>query len=292
MSSVARVEAKRYTRAELLRRAPRYDALAVRIETQVDRTLIDRARRLKCVATATTGIDHIDAAYLLKKGIPLFSLNTEHSLPTAEHALSLMMSLARNVAWAHQAMVKGGWRRWQYVGVELAGKTLGIYGIGRIGTLVAQKAAALGMRVLAYDPYLTAREAARRGGRRVGWSEFLRSCDFFSLHAPLTKETQGRFDGAVFMRMKRFARIVNTARGAIIDEKALLRALSEDRIRSAAIDVYPEEPLPAGHPLRRYARTHANLLLTPHLGGSTQEAKKRASMQTAKALVGFFKRRG
>ncbi|OGS05802.1 MAG: hypothetical protein A3G41_07760 [Elusimicrobia bacterium RIFCSPLOWO2_12_FULL_59_9] len=287
---VARVEARRLTRTQLLRRAHLYEALAVRIETRVDRALIDRARRLKCVATATTGIDHIDTAYLKEKGIPFFSLNQEHSLPTAEHALALMMSLARNVPWAHQAMVKGAWERWNYVGVELAGKTVGIFGIGRIGTLVAQKAAALGMRVLAYDPYVPFEEAARRGGRRVGFKEFLRSCDFFSLHAPLTEETLGLFNDPVIAQMKPSARLINTARGAILDAQALVRALSEGKIQAAAIDVYAEEPLPAVHPLRRYARTHANLMLTPHLGGSTQEAKERASMQTAKTLIEFFRR--
>jgi D-3-phosphoglycerate dehydrogenase len=181
-------------------------------------------------------------------------------------------------------MAKGRWKRWEYIGVEIVGKTLGILGIGRIGTIVAKRAGALGMKVIAFDPNVAEQEIKRRGARKASWNDFLKKSDFLSLHAPLTRETEGLFGKAEFAKMKPDMILVNTARAAIVGESALLDALSKHRIRGAAIDVYDEEPLSRKSPLRHYAQKHKNLILTPHLGASTREAISEASLQCAREL--------
>ena len=288
MNKVGAVNARRFAYSELLDAMPKVNALVVRIETPVDKQLLRRAKNLECVATATTGLDHIDTAALRKFKIPLFALHGEHSVPTAEHALALLLASARNIPSAHREMFSGGWRRWQYIGVELQGKTLGIFGIGRIGRAVARRAKAFGLKILACDPYLPEKEVARRGAKKVDFKTLLKKCDFISLHAPLTHETRACFNEKTFKLVKPSVILINTARGLIINERDLFKALKRKQIRAAALDVYPEEPLPAKHPLRRYARVHNNLLLTPHLGGSTFEAVERASLETAKNVVKFF----
>ena len=225
------------------------------------------------------------------RGIPLFSLHGTHSVSTAEHALALLFAVARRIPWAHARMTGSDWRRWEFIGTEISGKTLGIFGIGRIGTEVAKRARALGLRVLAYDPYVSGVEAARRGARKTTWRKFIAQCDFLSLHSPLTLETKHAFGKKEFGAMKPSAIFINTARGEIVEEKALVNALKNGRIRAAALDVYPEEPLPKNHALRRYARAHSNLILTPHIGASTREAAENASMFCADALVKFFGKR-
>ena len=288
MRKIGTVRAERLSRKKLLEAVRDVDVLVVRIETKVDASLIARAKNLKCVVSATTGLNHIDTALLKKRGIPLFSLSGAHSVPTAEHTLALLFAAARRIPWAHAHMERGQWRRWEFLGVELAGKTLGIVGIGRIGTEVAKRARILGLEVIAYDPYVHAREVKARGARKVGWLEFLRKSDFISLHAPLTRETRDMFSRSAFAKMKKSAILINTARGAIVNEKALLAALSQKRIRSAALDVYPEEPLVSSSPLRRYARAHENLILTPHIAASTHEAIERASAYSVEVIAKYF----
>lgn len=288
MSRVGRVIQKRMTRAELLRSIPHVDALICRIETKVDRLLIERARQLQCVISATTGTNHIDTAALQSRNIPLFSLHGTHSVSTAEHVLALLFAVARRIPDAHAHLTKGRWQRFKYIGTELHGKTLGIFGIGRIGTEVARRARALGMKVIAFDPYVAKQEIARRGAQKTSWLSFVTNSEIVSLNAPLTKKTNGVFDRTTFQKLKPGAIIINTARGEIIDEEALLASLRSGHIKAAALDVYPEEPLPQNHVLRRYARTHGNLILTPHLGASTEEAIAHASTFCAQTILTFF----
>jgi len=188
-------------------------------------------------------------------------------------------------------MANGHWRRWEFVGSELTGKTLGIIGIGRIGTEVARRTRALGMDVRAYDPYVSAHAVRDRGARKVSWNTLLSESDFITIHTPLTEETRHLMGGPAFRMMKQTAILINTARGAIIEEHALLDVLKKGRIQTAALDVYPEEPLGASSPLRKYASVHANLILTPHIAATTREAIDQASMRAAEAVRDFFKPR-
>ncbi|MEK7193496.1 MAG: hydroxyacid dehydrogenase [Patescibacteria group bacterium] len=288
MEKVGKVIAKRMTRNELLRAIENVDVLVVRIETNVDRELLRHAKRLRCVVSTTTGLNHINVRALELSKILLFSLRGTHSVSTAEHALALLFSAARNIPTAHTHIKDGGWTRWKYIGTELTGKTLGIFGIGRVGTEIAKRARGLHMNVIAYDPYVKKNEIARRGATKVARIAFIKKSDFISLHAPLTKETKGFFGQKEIHMMKQSAILINTARGAIVEERALLEALKNQRIRAAAIDVYQEEPLPSSSPLLRYARKHQNLILTPHIGASTEEALRNASAFAAKNIRRFF----
>jgi D-3-phosphoglycerate dehydrogenase len=288
MRKVGTVIAKRMTRAQLLKAVSAADVLVVRIDTRVDKDLLRHAPRLKCVVSATTGTNHINTRALKKRGIPLFHLHGTHSIPTAEHALTLMLSAARNVPAAHRSMMEGKWQRWRFIGTGIAGKTLGIFGIGKIGTELASRARGLGMKIIAYDPYVSARIAKQRGARKVAWETFLTQSDFISLHAPLTAKTEGLFGVKEFQMMRPGVIFVNAARGGIVREKALIAAMDNSRVHAAAIDVYPEEPLPVSSILRRYAKRHGNLILTPHIAASTEEAVGDASMYCARALRDFF----
>ncbi len=288
MQKVGTVRAQRLSRKELLEAVCDVDVLVVRIDTKVDAFLIERAKNLKCVVSATTGLNHIDVDALKRRGVPIFSLSGTHSVPTSEHALALLFASARRIPWAHANMERGHWRRWEFLGFELAGKTLGIVGIGRIGTEVAKRAQALGLEVIAYDPYVSEPIVHKRGAKKVSFVTLLRTSDFISLHAPLTHETCDMFSRNAFAKMKPSAILINTARGAIVNENALLAALSQKRIRAAALDVYPEEPLAPAHILRRFARTHENLILTPHIAASTHEAVERASTHSAEMITRYF----
>ena len=289
MGKAGIIHKKRINYSELKNTVHKYDALVVRIETKIDKNIIAKAKRLKCVVTATTGLDHIDISSLEKLGIPLFSLINSHTIPTTEHAITLLLAMARNITGAHQEMISGGWNRWKYIGTEVNGKTLGIFGIGKIGSELAQRAKAFGMKIMAYDPFLDEESIANRGAQKVSWNTLLKKSDFLSIHSFLTEKTRGCFGEKEFKKMKPSSILINVARGAIIQDKALINALSKNYIRGAALDVYSEEPLHHNSPLRKFAATHNNLLFTPHLGGSTIEARDRASMEAAKYIVNFFK---
>ncbi|OGZ52968.1 MAG: hypothetical protein A3F26_03575 [Candidatus Ryanbacteria bacterium RIFCSPHIGHO2_12_FULL_47_12b] len=291
MREVGDVEARRMTRRELLRAVRDIDALVVRIDTRVDAELLRRARRLQCVVSATTGLNHIDVAFLKAHDVPLFSLSGAHSVPTAEHALALLFAIARRIPWAHAHVMRGRWDRWEFIGEEIEGKTLGVVGIGRIGAEITRRARALGMRVYAHDPYVSSRAVAARGARKAGWKTLLSRSDFISLHLPLTLETKHMIGKKEFAVMKPSVILINTARGAIIEEHAFLNALKNKRIYAAALDVYPEEPLAPSSAFRHYARNHTNLILTPHIAASTAEAVDRASMFAADVIKRFFSSR-
>lgn len=278
MRSFGTVVAKRMSRAELLREVKDVSILIVRIETRVDKTLIEKAEKLACVISATTGLNHIDVALLKEKGIPLYSLKGTHSVSTAEHALALMFAVSRNIVDAHNNLLRGNWTRWKFIGTEINGKTLGIFGLGRIGREVAKRARVLGMNVISYDPFVSTSIMKQHGVKKVTFNNLITQSDLITIHAPLTQATSGIFGAKEFKAMKPSLIIINTARGGIIQEKSLINALKDGSIRCAAIDVFSEEPLPPSSPLRRYAKSHGNLILTPHLGASTREAMTNASM--------------
>lgn len=274
-------------RQTLARLLPKCDVAVVRVETKLDGRLLSAAPKLKLVASATTGVNHIDTEYLQHRKIRLVHLHGTHTAPTAEHTLALMLSLARRVAEVQPAMKRGGWDRAKWVGSQLSGATLGIIGLGRIGGAVARMAAAIGMDVQAYDPYVPSRKFkyARRVQKLV---RLLASSDVISIHATLTPETRQMLNPKTFRSIKRGAILVNTARGEIIDDRALLRALSAGRVSAAALDVFSTEPLPASSPLRAYARCHPRLILTPHLGASTRQAVRAAAREMFLAVKKFL----
>jgi D-3-phosphoglycerate dehydrogenase / 2-oxoglutarate reductase len=285
MRKIGKVAAKRMERAKLLKTVRNIDVLVVRIETKVNKELILNAKKLRGVISTTTGLNHIDMEALKLRDIPVFSLHGTHSVSTAEHAIALLFSAARNIPSAHTHIIGGQWKRWKYIGTELTGKTLGILGIGRVGTEVAQRARGLKMKVIAYDPFVNKKEITKRGGQKVSWNTFLKKSDFITLHAPLTEKTRGILGKKEIEKMKHGIIIINTARGAIIKQKALLEAMRSGKIRAAAIDVYEKEPLPSSSPLHHYAKKHENLVLTPHLGASTREAVANASQFAVDALL-------
>lgn len=283
--------AQKMTRKELLKSVESADALVVRVETQVNKELIKHAKKLRCVVSATVGTNHVDIKTLEARGIKFFSLRGEYAVSTAEHALALMLAAARNIPAAHVTMISGGWDRSDYLGVELTGKTLGIFGMGRIGKELAERAKGFRMEILGCDPFLTAEQIGANGGKKVEWNELLKRSDFISVHAPLLPSTRGLLNAKAFKLMKPSAILVNTARAELVDQKALLDALAKGKIRAAAVDVYPKEPLPKKHPLRTYAKNHKNLVLTPHLGASTGECVERASAFVAATIQDFFHKR-
>jgi D-3-phosphoglycerate dehydrogenase / 2-oxoglutarate reductase len=267
--------------------------LWVRLRHQIDRQVIDAAPRLQAIASPTTGLNHIDLAYAERRGIRVISLRGETAFlekifATAEHTLALILSLVRHVPESTRHVTEGGWNRDAFRGRELHGKTAGVVGLGRVGRMVAGYLQALGMRVLAADPAL--KESPSEGIGLVALKDLLAQSDLVTLHASLTDQTQGFFGEGEFKAMKNGAWFVNTARGELIQEGALLAGLAEGRIAGAALDVLCDERSSGmkDHPLVAYARTHANLLITPHIGGCTLESMEQTEEFLADKVVTFL----
>lgn len=263
------------------------DAILIRVETQIDERILSRANRLRLIASATTGVNHIDLGAARRRDITVRHLHGTHTTPTAEHAMALMMALARRLVPVQPHMHAGGWDRARWIGRQLSGSTLGIVGLGRIGKTVARLAGAFRMRVIAYDPYV------RRGipdpvRMCRSLSDLFSRSDVISIHATLTDETRGMIDGPCMQKLKRGSLLVNTARGPIVDERALLSALRSGRLAGAAVDVFSTEPLPPESILRRFARTDGRLILTPHLGASTREAVLAAANEMRNVVRNHF----
>ncbi len=244
------------------------------MRVRLDRALFDRAPGLCVVSTATTGADHIDSRALADRGIPLFTLATEKGLlhnltAAAEHSWLLLMACARRLRGATSHVLNGQWRREEFPGIMLRGKTIGLVGCGRIGSWMARYARAFDMEVVGYDPYLN---AWPKEIRRINLNQLLACTDFISIHVPLNEQTRGLLGEQEFALLKPGTVLVNTSRGSITDERALLAALHEGRVGAAGLDVLDGEPSVEGHPLLDYARTHDNLILTPHIGGFCPEA--------------------
>jgi len=255
-------------------------ALIVRSETKVTAELLAAAPKLRVVARAGIGTDNIDVEEATRRGIPVLTAPGANSTSAAEHALALMLALARRVPWAHASVAEGKWERRAFEGTELRGKTLGILGLGRIGTMVAKLAQAFGMNVVALDPYVVAAHALSLSVELLPLETVLARADVISLHLALTDDTRHLLNTERLRAMKKTAVVVNTARGALIDDRALVRALQDGQIAGAALDVFETEPLPADSPLRGAP----NLILTPHLGASTKEAQTRVAIEIAEAV--------
>jgi D-3-phosphoglycerate dehydrogenase len=277
----AEVDARKLSREELLEVIGDYDALVVRSATKVDRELLERAGRLKVVGRAGVGLDNIDVPTATRLGVLVVNAPTSNVLSAAEHTMALLLALARHVPAADASLRAGGWERERFTGVELEGKTLGILGLGRIGTLVAERATAFRMCLLGYDPYVSKQRASQLGIRMAASvEEVCRESDFITVHLPKTPETKAILGDAEFSAMRPGVRVINVARGGIVDEEALVRALKDGRVAGAAVDVYEKEP-PGHHPLFDFEQ----VVVTPHLGASTEEAQTRAGTAIAEQVL-------
>jgi D-3-phosphoglycerate dehydrogenase / 2-oxoglutarate reductase len=276
---------KRLSEAELLPLVSDAVAMIVRSETKVTKKIIEAAPKLRVVGRAGVGVDNIDVEAATQRGVVVMNTPGGNTITTAELTFAMLLNLARKVPQAHGSMVAGKWDRKLFQGVELAEKTLGILGMGRIGGEVAKRALAFGMRVLAYDPFLSEARAKALGVELVGELDAVyRDADFITVHMPVTEQTKGMLNAAAFAKMKPKVCIVNCARGEIIVENDLIAALDSGKVAAAALDVFATEPLPAEHPFRK----HANITLTPHLGASTGEAQEKCGIEVAEVVAGYL----
>lgn len=256
------------------------DAVLVRSATRITRESLARADKLKAIGRAGVGVDTIDVAAATERGIAVLIAPAGNTISAAELTMALLLSLARKVPGADRSMRAGEWDKKSFSGIELYGKTLGLVGAGRIGSQVAKRARAFGMTVLVYDPYLTKDQARELDAELVTLDDLLGRADVISVHVPLTAATRGLIGAAQFAKVKPTALVLNVARGGVVDEAALLDALTNHRIAGAALDVFESEPLPAEHPFR----TLPNVVLTPHLGASTSEAQEKVAIEIAEAI--------
>lgn len=257
------------------------DALIVRSGTQADREVIERGEALKIIGRAGVGVDNIDLEAATERGIIVMNAPSANTNATAEHALALMLALARHVPQGHASLAAGEWARKRYQGFELRGKTLGLIGAGRIGREVGVRALAFGMRVVSYDPYVPVETIRKLGFEPVEkLDDLLAEADIVTLHALVTPETSGMINAEAIAKMKDGARLVNVARGALVDEAALAAALDEGKLAGAALDVYTQEP-PEDNPLVG----HPKVVHTPHLAASTVEAQSLVSTLIAEQVL-------
>ncbi len=258
-----------------------YDGLIVRSETKVTAEVIRAATRLKVVARAGVGVDNVDVPAATERGIIVVNTPSGNTIAACEQAFALMLATARKLSQADASMKAGKWERKSFMGVELAGKTLGIVGLGRIGTELARRAAAFGMTPIAYDPLVSPAYAQKQGIELLTLDELYHRADFISVHSPLLPETQHMISTAAFEKMKTGVRIINAARGGIIDEPALAEALKSGKVAAAGLDVFEQEPPPPDNPLLSLP----NVVTTPHLGASTEEAQIKVAIDAAESVV-------
>jgi len=268
------------TREELLAAVGDVDALVVRSATRVDAEVLEAGRNLKVVGRAGIGLDNVDVAAATRLGVMVVNAPQSNVISAAEHTVALILAQARNIPQAHVALREGRWERGRFQGAELYGKTLGIIGLGRVGALVAQRLSSFGMRLLAYDPYVSRDRAAQMGVELASLADVLARADVVTVHLPKTPDTTGLIGETELAAMKPGARLVNTARGGIVDEAALAKAVGDGQLAGAALDVFAEEPT-----------THSPLfelegvVVTPHLGASTTEAQDKAGIAIAEQLL-------
>ncbi len=271
--------------AELLPLVGQVNAMVVRSETKVTKKVIEAAPHLKVVGRAGVGVDNVDVDAATQRGIVVMNTPGGNTISTAELTFSMLMALARKIPQAHMSMKEGKWSRKDFQGTELYNKTLGILGMGRIGTEVAKRAQAFGMKVLAYDPFLTlARAKALQVDLREKVDEVYQAADFITVHMPMTDETKGMINAAAFAKMKKGVRFLNCARGGIIKEADLYAALQSGQVGGAGLDVYETEPPPADFQLRSLPQ----VVMTPHLGASTEEAQENVGIEVAEAIIDYL----
>ncbi len=268
---------------ELLKIADRYDGIAVRSATKITADVIKAAKRLKVVGRAGIGVDNIDVPAATAAGVIVMNTPFGNSITTAEHAIALMMALARELPAANASTHAGKWEKNRFMGTELTGKTLGLVGCGNIGSIVADRAHGLKMKVIAYDPYLSPERAADLGVEKVELNDLLSRADFISLHTPLTPETKNIISADAINRMKKGARLINCARGGLVDERALKAALDSGHLAGAALDVFEEEPAKSN-----LLFGNDKVVATPHLGASTAEAQENVAVQVAEQISDYL----
>src|SRR5881398_2534540 len=262
-----------------------FDGLAIRSATKVTPKILEKATRLKVIGRAGIGVDNVEIPAATARGIIVMNTPFGNSITTAEHAITLMLALAREIPQADASTQAGKWEKNRFMGVEITGKTLGVIGCGNIGAIVADRAQGLRMKVIAYDPFLSPERAKDIGVEKVELDELFKRADFITLHTPLTEKTKNIIDAAALAKMKKGVRIINCARGGLVDEQALVDALNAKHIAGAAFDVFVEEPATSnvlfGHP---------NVICTPHLGASTTEAQENVALQVAEQMSDYLLR--
>lgn len=273
---------------DLLHVIKEYDALIVRSGTKVTKEVLEAGTRLKVIGRAGVGLDNVDVEAASKRGVIVMNTPGGNTISTAEHTFSMLLALSRSIPQASAILKQGKWDRSRFVGVELYRKTLGIVGLGRIGTEVAKRGIAFGMKVMAYDPFLSKEKAAQIGIELVSLDDVLKNADFITFHTPLTPETKYLLNEKNLQKVKKGVRIINCARGGIIDEKALARAIREGRVAGAALDVLEEEPPQNGNPLLALEQ----VVITPHLGASTEEAQVNVAIEIARQVRDALMGRG
>jgi len=271
------------SKEELLRIVDQYDGVAIRSATKITADVIKAAKRLKVVGRAGIGVDNVDIPAATAAGVIVMNTPFGNSITTAEHAIALMMALARELPAANASTQAGKWEKNRFMGVELTAKTLGLIGAGNIGSIVADRAKGLKMRVIAYDPYLSPERAADLGIEKVELNDLLARADFVTLHTPLTHETRGIISADAINRMKKGARLINCARGGLVDEAALKAALDSGHLAGAALDVFEEEPAKSN-----ILFGNEKIVATPHLGASTNEAQENVALQVAEQISDYL----
>jgi len=257
-----------------------YDGLVVRSRSKVTAEVIEAANNLKVIGRAGVGVDNIDVDKATEKGIIVLNAPHGNTISTAEHAIAMLTSLARNIASASCSVKQGEWNRSSFTGVELNKKTLGIVGLGRIGSEVARRTRAMGMKIIAYDPYVGAEQAEKLGVEKVTFEELIQNADFITLHLPMSSNTRHLIGEKEFKNMKKGVRIINCARGGLVDEKALCQAIKDETVAGAALDVFEKEP-PSGCEFLEFD----NVIVTPHLGALTREAQTNVALQVAEQVA-------
>ena len=260
-----------------------YDGLAIRSATKVTENILKNANKLKVIGRAGIGVDNVDIAASTSSGVIVMNTPFGNSVTTAEHAITLMMALARQIPQADHSTKSSLWEKSKFMGVEITSKTLGVIGCGNIGSIVIDRAKGLKMKVIGFDPYLTESRADTLGIEKVELNEIFKRSDFITIHTPLTDKTKNIINSEAIKKMKPSVRIINCARGGLIDEKALTKALKENKISGAAIDVFEEEPA-KNNPLFDIK----NVICTPHLGASTLEAQEKVAIQIAEQMSDFL----
>ncbi|MGE0679763.1 MAG: phosphoglycerate dehydrogenase [Candidatus Binatia bacterium] len=269
---------------ELLRIIPAYEGLIIRSGTKVTKEVIAAATNLRVIGRAGIGVDNVDVDAATKRGIVVMNTPGGNNVTTAEHAVSMMLALARNIPQANASLKSGHWKREKFTGSEICNKVLGVIGLGNIGAIVAERALGLKMQVLAYDPFISPEAAAKLRVELASLDDIYARADFITIHTPLTKETRGLINAAAFAKMKKGVRIINCARGGIVEEKALHQAILSGIVAGAALDVFEEEPPPANHPLLQLDQ----VIGTPHLGAATDEAQINVAIAIADQVANFL----
>ncbi|WP_274364475.1 phosphoglycerate dehydrogenase [Paenibacillus thermotolerans] len=262
-----------------------YDALLVRSQTKVTDRILEAGKKLKVVGRAGVGVDNIDLEAATKRGIIVINAPDGNTITTCEHTFAMMMALARHIPQAYRKTVEGVWDRKSFLGVELRNKVLGVLGMGRIGSEVAKRAKAFGMDVIGYDPFLTEERAEKLGVKLGSVEDIIRKADFMTVHTPLTNETKHMISRPQFEVMKQGMRIINCARGGIIDEMALYEAIEQGIVAGAAFDVFEDEPPKPDHPFLN----HPKIIVTPHLGASTVEAQENVAIDVSEQVLNILR---